>query len=76
MENHHSPTERPNEPGTETDEQTDGCWLTGGKGPCRAVWEIQGPRGLGKRSRGKWDREPSEQDERDWDANMKEVIEG
>lgn len=51
MENRHSPTERPNEPGTETDEQTDGCWLTGVKGPCRAVEEAQGPPGLGKKGR-------------------------
>lgn len=27
----------------ETDEQTDGCWLTGVKGPCRAFEETQGP---------------------------------
>lgn len=43
------PTERPNGPGKEVDEQTDGCWLTGGQGRRRAVEETQGPWGLGRK---------------------------
>lgn len=52
MENQQSPTERPNEPGMETNEQTDGCWLTGGQGRFREEEETQEPWGLGvKKSR-------------------------
>ena len=52
MENQQSPTEKPNEQSVETDEQTDGCWLTGAQGRCRAAEEIKGPWGLAKRGRG------------------------
>lgn len=34
-----------------TDEQTDGCWLTGVKGLCKAVEETQGPQEVVKRGR-------------------------
>ncbi|TNN84707.1 hypothetical protein EYF80_005122 [Liparis tanakae] len=67
MENRHSPTERPNEPGTETDEQTDGCWLTGVKGPCRGGCR-GGPGPPGLRTRGRDDRRlvPHQRRRRGW----------
>lgn len=47
MKNRHSPTEQPNEPGMEAGGWTNGCWMTGGKGPYRTVEESQGPQGAG-----------------------------
>lgn len=78
MESGLSPTGRPNEPGAETDEQTDGCWLTGVKGPCRAVEETQGPpRGWAKKGVGTtwvwW--HPNKKEMRGRDANQIEFME-